>query len=190
LAPPGEVTELLIDWSEGDEAAFERLVPLVYDELRRLARARLRRERPGHLLQTTALAHEAYLRLIDQGQVRWQNRAHFFAIAAQQMRRILVDHARRKAAAKRGGPVESISLAEIPGSPARHVDLVALDDALSRMAALDERQSRVVELRCFGGLTAEETAEVLGISTRTVRREWTLAKAWLYQQISSEAQPR
>src|SRR5207245_7872647 len=126
----------------------------------------------------------------DQRQVRWQSRAHFFAIAAQQMRRILVDHARRKAASKRGGPVEPISLVDMPDSPARHIDLVALDEALSRMAAMDARQSRVVELRCFGGLTAEETAEVLGISVRTVRREWTLAKAWLYQQISGEAGQR
>lgn len=183
MVPPGDVTGLLLDWSAGNPAALERLTPLVYDELRRLARARLRRERPGHLLQTTALAHEAFVRLIDQRQVRWQNRAHFFAIAAQLMRRILVDHARRKAAAKRGGAVEAVSLDNVPDLPGTRIEVLALDDALSRLAALDERQGRIVELRCFGGLTTQETAEVLDISERTVRREWTLAKAWLYRQI-------
>ena len=184
VAAPGEVTELLVDWSGGNQAALDRLMPLVYAELRRLARARLRRERPGHLLQTTALVNEAYLRLVDQRHVRWQNRAHFFAIAAQLMRRILVDHARRKGAAKRGGGVEQVSLAEIPDLPARRLDVLALDDALSRLSAMDPRQGRIVELRCFGGLTADETAEVLAISPRTVRREWTMAKAWLHRQMS------
>jgi RNA polymerase sigma factor (TIGR02999 family) len=178
---------LLAEWSAGDQAALERLMPLIYDELRRLARARLRRERPGHLLQTTALVNEAYLKLVDQRQVRWQNRSHFFAIAARLMRRILVDHARRHAAAKRGGAAEPVTLSNVPEWPASRLDVVAVDTALVRLAELDPRQSRIVELRVFGGLTADETAEVLDISPRTVRREWTLAKAWLYRQIYGEA---
>ena len=185
--PRGEVTELLIDWSAGDASALDRLVPLVYDELRRVARARLRKEAPGHVLQTTALVNEAYLRLVDQQQVRWQNRAHFFAIASRMMRRILIDHARRKAAAKRGAAAEPVTLSDVPGQPEKGIDVLALDEALGRLAQLDERQSRVVELRYFGGLTEEETAEVLDVSVRTVRREWTIAKAWLYRQIYGDA---
>jgi RNA polymerase sigma-70 factor, ECF subfamily len=162
-------------------------MPLVYDQLRRMARARIRRERPGHLLDTTALVHEAYLRLVDQREVRWQNRAHFFAIAAQLMRRILVDHARRKAAAKRGGDVEPAILAAPEWT--NRLDVLELDDALTRLAALDPRQGRIVELRCFGGLTAEETAEVLEVSERTVRREWTLAKACSTARSTASASP-
>ena len=183
MAAPGDVTEMLLDWSGGDRAALDRLVPVIHDELRRVARARLRGERPGHLLQTTALVNEAYLRLVDQRQVRWQNRAHFFAIASQLMRRILVDHARRRAAVKRGADAQPVTLADCADPQAERVDLLALDEALTRLAAMDERQSRVVELRFFGGLTEEETAEVLDISVRTVRREWTMAKAWLYRQL-------
>jgi RNA polymerase sigma factor (TIGR02999 family) len=161
-------------------------MPLIYDELRRLARARLRSERRGHLLQTTALVNEAYLKLVDQRQVQWQNRSHFFAIAAQLMRRILVDHARRQAAVKRGGGADPVTLSDLPEWPASRIDVLAIDAALRRLAEFDPRQSRIVELRVFGGLTAEETAEVLEISPRTVRREWTLAKAWLYRQIFGE----
>jgi RNA polymerase sigma factor (TIGR02999 family) len=188
LPEPGEVTRLLLDWSKGDPAALERLMPVIYDELRRLARSFLRKERRGHLLQTTALVHEAYLRLVDQRQVQWQNRAHFFAISAQLMRRILVDHARRRAAAKRGGDPDPVTLAEVPDLPLqRGIDVLALDQALSKLAALDPRQSRIVELKCFGGLSSDETAEALELSPRTVRREWTIAKAWLYRQIYGDA---
>jgi RNA polymerase sigma factor (TIGR02999 family) len=188
LPEPGEVTRLLLDWSKGDPAALERLMPVIYDELRRLARSFLRKERRGHLLQTTALVHEAYLRLIDQRQVHWQNRAHFFAISAQLMRRILVDHARRRAAAKRGGDPDPVTLTDFPELPLqRGIDVLALDHALSKLAALDPRQSRIVELKCFGGLSSDETAEALELSPRTVRREWTIAKAWLYRQIYGDA---
>jgi len=182
---PSNVTQMLHDWSDGDREALDKLIPIVYTELRRQAAGYLRRERPGHTLQTTALIHEAYLRLIDQKDVRWQNRAHFFAIAAQLMRRILVDHARSRQAAKRGGsdiklPLEATMIA----SEGSEVDLVALDEALERLAAIDPQQGRVVELRFFSGLSVEETAEVLGVSTRTVKRDWNVAKAWLRREIS------
>ena len=180
------VTQLLQDWSQGNQQALEELLPLIYDELRRLAHNFLYSERPGHTLQTTALAHEAYLKLIDQKSVHWQNRAHFFAIAAQAMRRILIDSARRHAAQKRGGAAEKVSLAEVAnisaGSP---TDLLALDDALNRLAALDQDQSRIIELRYFGGLTIEETAEVMKSSPATVKREWQMARAWLYQELNA-----
>ena len=176
---------MLIDWSNGDQSALDQLMPLVYDELRRLARHYMIRERPGHLLQTTALVHEAYLRLIDQTQVHWQNRAHFFAIAAQMMRRILVDHARGQLYAKRGGGARRISLDHVSVvSEERAADVIALDDVLNGLAEIDPQQSRVVELRFFGGLTVEETAEVLGLSPATVKREWSAAKAWLQQELS------
>ncbi len=159
-------------------------MPVVYGELRRLAQHYLRRERPDHTLQATALVHEAYLRLVDQRAVTWQNRAHFFGVAAQLMRRILVDHARRHHAAKRGGTALKVSLNDVVlAAEERAEDLVALDDALNRLAAMDPRQGRVVELRLFGGLTVEETAEVLRISPATVKREWTTAKAWLSREI-------
>jgi RNA polymerase sigma factor (TIGR02999 family) len=180
-----EVTHLLIQWSKGDSAALDALVPLVYGELRRLAQHYLSREKPGHTLSSTALVHEAYLRLVKQKDVTWQNRAHFFGVAARMMRRILVDHARRGAYAKRGGGAMTLALDEaVTPAPSREMDLVALDDALNSLAKLDERQSRMVELRFFGGLSIEETSEVLGVSTPTVKREWASARAWLYREIS------
>ena len=182
---PDEVTQLLLDWSGGDHAALDRLMPLVYDELRHLASRFLRRERPGHTLQTTALVHEAYLRLVNQKQVNWQNRAHFFAIAAQLMRRIVIDHARAQNYAKRGGGALTLSLDEAATLTAeRAAELIALDDALVTLAANNTRRSRIVELKFFGGLTTDETAFVLELSTRTVEREWNLAQAWLYREMS------
>ena len=182
---PKEVTQLLVDWSNGDQTALDKLFPLVYGELHRLARRYMRRERIGHTLQTTALVNEAYLRLIDQRDVRWQNRAHFFAIAAKLMRRILVDYARKHLYAKRGGGTPEVSLDEAALLlPERAADLLALDDALTDLASIDPQQSRVIELRFFGGLTIEETAEVLKLSQDMVKREWSTAKAWLYQEMS------
>jgi RNA polymerase sigma factor (TIGR02999 family) len=181
------VTELLITWGNGDRAALDRLIPLVYDELRKQAANYLRRERPGHTLQTTALIHEAYLRLVDQRNVHWQNRAHFFGIAAQLMRRILVDHARSRGRSKRGGSQIRVSLDEkLAFTRGRDLDLVALDEALTRLAGLDPQQSRIVELRFFSGLSVEETAAVLGISPATVKRDWSVAKAWLHREISGD----
>jgi RNA polymerase sigma factor (TIGR02999 family) len=182
---PQEVTKLLVDWSNGDREALEQLTPLVYGELRRLAGRYLRKERPDHTLQSTALVHEAYLRLIDQRSVKWQNRAHFFGVAAQMIRRILVDHARSRHAVKRGAAAPRLSLDEAIALPDRKdLDLVALDDALNSLANIDPQQARIVELRFFTGLTVEETAEVLGISPATVKRDWVTAKAWLYRDIS------
>ena len=177
--PPSEVTQLLIDWSGGDKAAFEKLVPLVHAELRRVARRYMVGERAGHTLQATALVNEAYLRLVDQNRIRWQNRAHFFAISAQMMRRILVDHARKRRFAKRGGKdAIKVSLTEAGELTAeRAADVTALDDALNLLAELDHQQSQVVELRFFGGLTNEETAEVLGVSHAMVKREWEIGRA-------------
>jgi len=184
---PENVTQLLIGWSKGDKEALDKLLPLVYNELHRQAAAYLRRERAGHTLQTTALIHEAYVRLVDQKNVHWQNRAHFFGIAAQLMRRILVDHARTKKRVKRGGSDIRVSLSEVTiKAAARDLDIVALDEALERLALIDEQQSRIVELRFFSGLTVEETAEVLGISPATVKRDWSMAKAWLHREISGE----
>ena len=184
---PHEVTQLLIDWSNGSQDAVEHLFPLVYEELRRLAHRYMRRERPGHTLQTTAVVHEAYLRLIDQNHVQWQNRAHFFAIAAQMMRRILITHAQSHAYTKRGGGALKVSLDEAAVlSPARAGELIALDEALKSLAVIDVRRSQVVELRFFGGLSNEEIAEVLKISPNTVTRDWNVAKAWLYREMSKE----
>jgi RNA polymerase sigma factor (TIGR02999 family) len=181
------MTQLLLDWSNGDKAAIDRLMPLVYDELRRLAHHYMGREAPGHTLQTSALVNEAYLRLIDQRSVQWQNRAHFFGIASQMMRRILVDHARSRNYAKRGGGAHQVSLEEaMVVSPERAADVVALDDALTALFEIDERKSQIVELRFFGGLSIQETAEVVGVSPGTVMREWTLAKAWLHREINKE----
>jgi len=178
------VTELLVDWRDGDQAALDKLIPLVYDELHRLASRQLRRERSDHTLQTTALVHEAYLRLVDQRNANWQNRAQFFGVAAQLMRRILVDYARTHKASKRGGSYRRISLDEgAILTEERNTDLAELDEALDRLGRLDPQQSRVVELRIFGGLTVEEAAEVMGISSRTVKREWSMARAWLHQQF-------
>ncbi|MGH9838705.1 MAG: sigma-70 family RNA polymerase sigma factor [Blastocatellia bacterium] len=187
MSDPGKenVTRILQDWSRGDRGALEELLSLVYDELRRLADHYLRRERPGHTLQATALVHEAFLRLIDQEQVNWQNRAHFFGAAANLMRQILIQHARAKHAEKRGGEREKLYLDEVHDlTQEQDWDLVALDDALNDLAAVSPQQSRVVELRFFGGLSIEETAEVLGISPATVKREWNVAKAWLHREIS------
>jgi RNA polymerase sigma factor (TIGR02999 family) len=181
---PQEVTQLLVAWSNGDRVALDRLMPLVYGELHRLAHHYMTRERPGHSLQTTALVNEAYLRLVDQKQVHWKNRAHFFGIAAQLMRRILVDDARNRARAKRGGNAVKVSLDE--GATVAHgraAELIALDDALLELTAIDPRRSQVVELRFFGGLSVTETAEVLGISPNTVVRDWNMAKAWLYRAV-------
>lgn len=184
---PKEVTQLLIAWSNGEEEALEKLVPLVYDELRRIARRYMRREPAGHTLQTTALVNEAYLRLIEQKEMKWQNRAHFFAISAQLMRRILVSMARARHADKRGGEARQVSLDEaLVISEERAAELVALDEAMNELAALDPRRSRVVELRYFGGLSVEETAEVLKISPETVMRDWKRAKAWLYTELNKK----
>jgi len=183
---PEHVTGLLLAWREGDPSALERLIPLVHAELRRLAHREMARERPGHTLQTTALVNEAYLRLIDVRQVHWQDRAHFFAMSARLMRRVLVDHARARKAGKRGGQARKASFEEaLVVSKDRTADLVALDDALQALAAVDPRKSQVVELRYFGGLSAEETAEALQVSTDTVLRDWRLAKAWLLRELSA-----
>lgn len=182
----GEVTRLLQDWSVGNRAALDKLLPLVYDELRRLAHSYLSHERPDHTLQTTALVHEAYLKLIDQRSVNWQNRAQFFAISAQAMRRILLDNARRHIAAKRGSGGQKISLDDVPtlSTDGANESLIALDLALQKLETIDAEQSRIVELRYFGGLTIEETAVVLKTSPSSVQREWTIARAWLYKAIS------
>ena len=180
-----EVTDLLLDWGNGDKAALDKLFPAVYQELRRLARYYMRRERADHTLQTSALVNEAYLRLVDYKQVRWQNRAHFYAVAARAMRRILVDYARAHRTAKRGAGGQKASLDEAAiMSGERAEELLALDNALSRLEELDERKCRIVEMRYIGGLSVAEVAEVVGISARTVEREWRAAKAWLYRAIS------
>ena len=183
---PADISRLLRQWSEGNRAALEELLPLVYDELHRQAARYLRRERMGHTLQTTALIHEAYLRLIDQRDVRWQSRTHFFAIAAQMMRRVLIDYARAKHREKRGGDDVRLSLdaVNLVATDENSVDLIALDQALKRLAEMDEQQARVVELRYFGGLSLEETAEVLHISRATTAREWEVAKAWLRRELT------
>ncbi|MGH9841284.1 MAG: sigma-70 family RNA polymerase sigma factor [Blastocatellia bacterium] len=182
------VTQLLLAWSEGDREALEELTPLVYEELKKIAEGYLRRERADHTLQPTALAHEAYIKLIDQQHVRWQNRAHFYGIAAQAMRRILVDHARARLAGKRGSGGAVVSLDEaVDISDERASQLLALDEALKTLAELDPQNSRVVELKYFGGMTLEETAEVLGISRATVIREWKMAKAWLYGELNQSS---
>jgi RNA polymerase sigma factor (TIGR02999 family) len=182
----GDVTRLLSDWSNGDRHALDELLPLVYDELRHLANAYLKRERDGHTLQSTALVHEAFLRLVNQHDVQWQGRAHFFGIAAQMIRRILVDHARAQRAAKRGAGAVRIELGEeLAVAQQRDLDLIALDDALERLATMDGRQSRIVELRFFAGLSVEDTADVMGISTATVKREWSSARAWLFREVGA-----
>ena len=180
------VTDLLIHWGKGDKEALNKLMPLVYDELHKLASRYLRRERPDHTLQTTALVHEAYLKLVDQRKANWENRVQFFAVAAQLMRRILVDYARSHRASKRGGDLCKLSLDEgLVSSKEKGSEMLALDEALDRLAVFDSQQSRVVELRVFAGLTLEETAQALNISSRTVRREWGMAKAWLHREIKN-----
>lgn len=182
-----DVTQLLRDWSDGHQNAFDELLPIIYNELRRIAHNYLNRERGDHTLQTTALVHEAYLKLIDQHSVQWQNRAHFFAIAAQAMRRILIDNARRHAAVKRGEMPEKISLEDAESiSIGKDETLLALDEALCELETIDLQQSRVIELRYFGGLTIEETAEVMNLSPATVKREWAMARAWLFKKITDE----
>jgi RNA polymerase sigma factor (TIGR02999 family) len=189
--PSEEVTQLLRAWSNGDEGALERLAPLVHKELHRLARRYMAGERPGHTLQVTALVNEAYLRLIDASQMQWQNRAHFFGVAAQLMRQILVDFARSRLSQKRGGEVIQVPLDEaLVVSKEKEADLVALDDALKALGAIDPRRSQLVELRFFGGLSVEETAEVLKTSPRTVLREWSLAQAWLYRELRKSTNKR
>ena len=183
---PNEITQLLEDWSGGDQTALDKLMPLVYDELHRLAHQYMRREKAGHLLQTSALINEAYLRLVDQPQIRWESRAHFFGIAARLMRRILVDEARKRNSAKRGGRAIEVSLVEGANiAEEQAANVVALDDALKTLQAIDSRQSEIVELRFFGGLSIEETAEVLKVSPGTVMRDWTFARAWLRQQMDA-----
>jgi RNA polymerase sigma factor (TIGR02999 family) len=181
--PAGEVTQLLNAWCNGDTAALDRLAPIVDSELRRVARVYLGREEAGQILQPTALINEAYLRLIEWKTLGWQNRAHFYAVAAKMMRRILVNQAISRRRRKRGGSAVQVSLVAADEAPKRTADIVALDDALMMLARVDERKSRLVELRFFAGLTAEETAEVLGISVRTVHREWDLARAWLFREL-------
>jgi RNA polymerase sigma factor (TIGR02999 family) len=184
LPPAADVTGLLHAWRAGEDGALERLVPLVYDELRRVAHARMRGQQPGHSLQTTALVHEAYLRLVDARHHNWQNRTHFFALCSQAMRQILVDSARARGAAKRGGGGARVPFEDwLAASPPLDIDLLALDEALNQLAADDPRQGRVVELRYFGGLSVEETAEVLGVSPQTVMRDWSAAKLWLVRAL-------
>jgi RNA polymerase sigma factor (TIGR02999 family) len=185
---PKDITTLLVEWSGGNHNALDELTPLVYDQLRRLAAHALRRERPGHTLQSTALVHEAYLKLIDQHRVHWQDREHFFAVAAQIIRRILVNHARSRNAFKRGGGNAMVTLDESSTSiQSREVDLVALDDALESLSKMDPQQGRIVELRFFGGLSIEAAARVLGISSSTVTRDWNLARAWLKRELTRTA---
>lgn len=180
-----QLTELLLAWNEGDNAALETLMPIVYEELRQIARRYMRKERQNHTLQTSALINEAYLRLIEQKNVRWQNRAQFFALSSQMMRRILVDYARTRGYAKRGGDAVQVTLDEaILASDKKAADLLSLDDALNQLAELDERQSKIVEMRFFGGLSIEETAHALNISPATVKREWSSAKAFLYKVMT------
>jgi len=184
-SPPGRVTGLLLELSGGNRAAVDELVPFLYPELKRMAAAQLRRERPGHTLQVTALVHEAYLKLVDQRQANWQNRVHFFAVAARVMRRILVDYAKGRGREKRGGDARKTSLDEaVVVSEDRAFELVEINEALERLEALDRRQAQVVEMRFFGGLSVEETAEALGVSEPTVKREWAMAKAWLHREIA------
>ncbi|HXD21692.1 MAG TPA: sigma-70 family RNA polymerase sigma factor [Vicinamibacterales bacterium] len=187
-SPPGDVTRLLLAWTNGDRDAVEDLIPVVYEELRRIAARYFRHERPDQTLQATALVHETYFKLIDQDHARWQNRAQFFGVAAQLMRRILVDHARMRVAAKRGGGMTPMTLVDVAGtSSPRGIDVIALDDALARLASLYPEQGRLVELRYFGGLTIDETGEAMGISPATVKRQWTVARAWLLRDLKGEA---
>ena len=183
---PHDVTQLLVAWSNGDQAARDQLMPLVYEELHRLAHQYMRRERPGNTLQTSGLVNEAFLKLVDQREVQWQNRAHFFGIAAQMMRRILVDYARNRGYAKRGGKAQRVSFNEaLTVSDERSAEVIALDEALNNLVTIDERKGKIVELRFFGGLSIEETADLLGVSPGTVMRDWTMAKAWLRRAMTT-----
>jgi RNA polymerase sigma factor (TIGR02999 family) len=186
---PANVTQLLIDWGKGNASARDDLMPLVYDELRRMARHYMKSEDRAHTLQPTALVHDAYIRLVDQNRVNWQNRAHFFGVAAQIIRRVLVDHARARHRLKRGGLALKVTLIDDIAAAANQaeLDLVALDEGLNRLAELDERQSRIIELRFFGGLSIEETAEALTLSPATVKREWSMARAWLFRELRNNS---
>ena len=187
MPSPKEVTQLLLAWSQGDRSALEELIPLVYDELHKMARRYMIREQAAHTLQTTALVNEAYLRMVDMRKVQWQNRAHFFAVSAQLMRRILVDFARSRNYQKRGGGKRKVTLDDaLEVSPGQDADLVLLDDALNALAVVDDRKRKVVELRFFGGLTVEETAHVLEVSSDTVMRDWKMAKVWLLREMSAQ----
>jgi RNA polymerase sigma factor (TIGR02999 family) len=187
-AATSELTELLVDWGNGDETALDKLMPIVDRELHRIAHFHMNKENPGHTLQTSALVNEAYLKLINQRDVQWQNRAHFFAISSKLMRRILLDHAKSQQRAKRGGGAQQVSLSEVfIGSDKPSAELVALDDALNKLAEFDLQKSNIVEMRYFGGLTMEEIAEVLGISAASVRRHWSMAKAWLRREVAQPA---
>jgi RNA polymerase sigma factor (TIGR02999 family) len=182
----GQITALLIDWSNGDEVAFEHLMPLVYDELRQMARKYMRRQPSGHTFQTTELIHEAYLKLARQDEQNWQNRAHFFGVASKAMRHILVDYARSKQSQKRGGWQEKVTLSDATAISGGHAkEIIALDDALKTLASLDERKGRIVELKYFGGITNDEIAEVLNVSTETVKRDWRFARTWLLRELST-----
>ncbi|MBI4474413.1 MAG: sigma-70 family RNA polymerase sigma factor [Acidobacteria bacterium] len=186
--PSPDVTQLLLAWNSGDRAALDNLMPIVYEELRRLARRHMRSEDPAHTLQATALVNDAYIRLVDQKRVNWQNRAHFFGAAAEIIRRVLVDHARARGRLKRGGNALKVSLNdEINAAEPVRLDVVALDDALSQLAKLDPQQERIIELRFFAGLSIEETAEALNISPATVKRDWATARAWLYREMASRS---
>jgi RNA polymerase sigma factor (TIGR02999 family) len=189
MAPPHDVTQLLADWSRGDRGALGQLLPLVYEELRGIAARQLGRERVGHTLQPTALVHEAYLRLVDQRQVDWHNRAHFFGVSAQIMRRILVDHARRHAASKRGDGVRCVSIDDVQLPASSDIPILALDSALDRLEKVDSALAKIVELRAFGGLTIDEAAHVLSVSPSTAKREWRTAKAWLNRELGPETRP-
>ena len=184
---PHEITQLLKDWGGGDQTALTKLMPLVYEELHKLAHQHMRREKPGHMLQTSALINEAYLRLVDEPQIAWENRSHFFGIAARVMRRILVDEARKRDSAKRGRGAIQVSLSQaMNASQEQAANVIALDDALKMLEEIDSRQSEIVELRFFGGLSIEETADVLKVSPGTVMRDWTFARAWLRSQMSTD----
>lgn len=186
---PKSITQLLIEWRDGDEKALDRLMPLVYDELNRQAHRYMRGERPGHSFQTNDLVNEAYLRLVDHKGMRWQNRAHFYAVCAQAMRRILVDRARSRASVKRGGRIQMVELSEASTAPEKQAaNLVALDEALTELAAIDQRKAQIVEMRYFGGMSVEETAEALDVSSVTVMRDWSTAKAWLLRAMTSDSQ--
>jgi RNA polymerase sigma factor (TIGR02999 family) len=186
--PTHDVTVLLEKWSGGDQKALDELMPLVYGELRRLAASHFRREKPGHTLQSTAVVHEAFMRLVNQRDVRWQNRAHFYGIAAQMIRRILLDYARSRQAGKRGAGAVKLQLDDALGVPEqKSLDILALNDALDRLSEMDERQSRIVELRYFSGLSIEETGEVMQLSPATIKREWNSARAWLFREMSRSA---
>lgn len=190
IRSPPDITALLDDWGRGNRRALDKLLPLVYAELRRIARRQLRQERVGHTLEPTALVHEAYLRLVDQRQVDWQNRVHFFGVAAQVMRRILVDHARRHNANKRGDGVQCVSIEQAAQTPAPdQIPVLALDQALARLETVDSSLAQIVELRAFGGLTVEEAATVLKVSASTAKREWRTAKAWLTRELGTEHRP-